>query len=443
MFMETAAYTPCLPGLGGITEDGVYNPAHIYPTELGGYLRGLYEEHSKSCFCPEKARHFSELTKIKTSRLVRIFDPTFMWRAIDGLGQHARVAFAAKADCTNTSLQAVGLTGADIEVNSRNNFAKVIENNINPHRIQALLPIDCDQAFVHLLAASGVRKFIISSPSHYRQLMRALKNNEDLENVQILVRLNLEEVLDSNKMSFIGFSVEHAGRIISSLKKLGVGKTGIAYHLGAPSGLKQESHEKVVDYCYDKLDISQIDIVNCGGGRILYELANNGFFKSVIEQFKLKNKEYLIIEPGTALVANSYGLLVNVMESGDSHGEQIVVLDYGVAVGGIDAVAIHPEGTIKPRYVSNRHSNCPYRTKVLMKDWLDSGLAEADMPKIRVGSKIYLGPNQDSLGQFEGFGPIVYQWSLDSELPHQECLSFHVRDLITHIVCGGILTTAS
>jgi|GEM_PF-6375609 len=186
---------------------------------------------------------------------------------------------------------------------------------------------DSDVAFA---LSMGVKKLVVDSASQLNRIYHAAKKtNTDLSEIELVVRLAMEEdktsfqALGSDKF---GINTQDAINLMQRSKALGFEKFGMSFHVGFQTtdnlAWKKafDTVENTIALCKDiNVNISTVDI---GGGIPVDAIGHDGnnekIYQTIKEGYKRINNlgvENFIFEPGNSMMSASgltIGHLVNV-----------------------------------------------------------------------------------------------------------------------------------
>lgn len=309
------------------------------------------------------------------------------------------ICYAMKANSEPEVLRILISEGASFEVASKYELGILKALNVPSEKIlygTAVKPESHIADFVEY----GVTRFAFDS------LEELLKIKKFSSNAKVYVRVLVDDRSDSVfKMSEkFGISIDEGLDLLIKSKELGLQQYGLSFNVGSQArnaeawsrGLKE------IIGCIDKLDQKgiRIEAINIGGG-FPYQYQDNGEFPTLDEITKqmeglMTAAPYpikFIVEPGRALVANTFCLIATVIAKSKRNSGHWLYIDAGVYNALLESMAW--QGTTRYRMEALENHSTREKTNFILTgptgDNLDVIHQEAFLPSdMRAGEKIVI-----------------------------------------------------
>ncbi len=178
-----------------------------------------------------------------------------------------------------------------------------------------------------------------------------IKKNFPKKTVKVGLRINMEIETDSGKSAIqaglkesrFGFTTEVLKKIIPTLKENGIIIHSLHGHTSSTNRIVENYRiiaSRLVQVCKD-FELNDIRYIDVGGGffgaapeeidttnKPSYEDYAKGICETLLnDPWFCKNKPYIVIEPGTSVVANVFELVTKIIQHKNIRGKNFVICD--------------------------------------------------------------------------------------------------------------------
>jgi len=316
------------------------------------------------------------------------------YRRISETFPGASIYYAEKANNHEEVLKTLISLGSKFDIGSRNEAQTVLNLGANPKDVIFSAPVKV-QSHIRDTYDMGVNLFVFDSDEELAKLALLAPGSK------VMVRLAV-----SNEGSFFPLSMKfgappaQAASLLLDARELGLQPHGIAFHVGSQC-MRKETWREAMESSADVMATLEGQGLSCraldigGGFPIKYNEDVPSIEEIAEEVYTIFHDRFpsdmkLMIEPGRYVVGESAILVSTVIGRATRGEEEWVFLDASAFHGLLEAQQARGKFPYPTRISHNGHDKKKYVLSGPTCDPDDTILAEAWLPEVKIGDKIYI-----------------------------------------------------